>query len=94
MQEHSGLVNNAMVWSHFVTNRRLEDMRLVNFIYLNVWECLFIVKYGKKGNVADWSSMCGDQAKQLDLFGLNRIWGVWKLELAFVLEKSGVEEIL
>jgi len=55
---------------------------------------LFIVKYEKKGIMADWPSLCGDQTKQLDLFGLNRIWWIWKLKLVLVLEKSGVEEIL
>ena len=69
MQEHLGLVNNVMAWSHVVTNKGSEGNSLVNFIYLNVWECLFIVKYEKKGIVADWSSLCGDQPKQLDLFG-------------------------
>ena len=92
MQDHSGLVSNVMVWSHVVTNKGLEDKSLANFIYLNVWECLFIVEYEKKGIVAEWSSLCGDQAKQLDLFGLNRIWGIWKLDLAFCLEKGGVEK--
>ena len=94
MQEHSGLISNVMAWSHVVTNKGLEDKRLVNFIYLNVWECLFIVRYEKRVYVADWSSLCGDQAKQLDLFDLNRIWGISNLNLVFGLEKNGVEEVL
>ena len=30
-----------------------------------MYESVF-VKYEKKGIVAEWSSLCGDQAKQLD----------------------------
>ena len=65
MQEHSGLVNNVIAWSHVVTNKGLEEKNLINFICLNIWECLFIVKYEDRVYVAEWSSLYGDQGKTI-----------------------------
>ena len=91
MQKHLDLVGNVMEWPHVVTNKGLEDKNLVNFIYLNVWERFIYCKIWKKGIVADWSSLCGDQAKQLNKL----VWIGYeessKLKLAFILDKSGAE---